>query len=85
MFEYNSYFMCKRYGDGKTCLPNGIPQRVNGIVNGRINSADIVEQSLHCYIVTQDGRTYTAISRFVYLCTHAHIHTHIKILLNVLC
>ena len=55
--------MLSRYGDGKNCLPNGIPQRVNGIVNGRINSIDIVEQSLHCYVVTQDGRTYTAISR----------------------
>ena len=59
---FNVFFHI-RYGDGKSCLPNGIPQRVNGIVNGKINSVDVKEQSLHCYIVTQDGRTYTAISR----------------------
>ena len=62
-YKHTKTHMLSRYGDGKNCLPNGIPQRVNGIVNGRINSIDIVEQSLHCYIVTQDGRTYTAISR----------------------
>ena len=60
-------FCCKCisgwYGDGLTCLPNGIPQRVTGKVNGNVNSVQIVEQELHCYVVTEDGRTYTAISK----------------------
>lgn len=60
-------FCCKCmegwYGDGSTCLPNGIPQRVTGKVNGNINSVRIEEQELHCYVVTEDGRTYTAISQ----------------------
>ena len=54
-----------RFGDGKNCLPDGIPQRVNGVVCGTINSVSVIEQSLHCYVVTADGRTYTAISRYV--------------------
>ena len=32
-------------------------------VNGQLNGVDIVGQDLHCYVVTEDGRTYTAISR----------------------
>ncbi len=32
-------------------------------VSGNINGVAIQEQELHCYIVTADGRTYTAISR----------------------
>ena len=32
-------------------------------VNGQLNGIDIVGQDLHCYVVTEDGRTYTAISR----------------------
>ena len=58
------YFLKLRFGDGKNCLPNGVPQRVNGVVGGTINSVSVVEQSLHCYVVTADGRTYTAISRY---------------------
>ena len=58
------YVLYSRFGDGKNCLPNGIPQRVNGVVGGSMNSVSIVEQSLHCYVVTADGRTYTAISRY---------------------
>ncbi len=60
-------FCCKCingwYGDGFTCLPKGIPQRVTGKVNGVVNSVAIEEQELHCYVVTEDGRTYTAISK----------------------
>ena len=37
--------------------------RVNCRVSGTLNGVMIVEQDLHCYIVTADGRTYTAISR----------------------
>ena len=51
------------FGNGETCLANGYPQRIRGKVNGVINSARIDEQDLHCYIVVDDGRTYTAISK----------------------
>ena len=32
-------------------------------VNGELNGVSIIAQDLHCYVVTEDGRTYTAISR----------------------
>jgi len=51
------------YGDGQNCLAAGLPQRVNGRVNGNLNGLDITGQDIHCYVVTEDGRTYTAISR----------------------
>jgi hypothetical protein len=51
------------YGDGRNCLREGMPQRVNGRVNGQLNGISIEGQDLHCYVVTADGRTYTAISR----------------------
>lgn len=51
------------FGDGRTCLPRGEPQRVSGRVHGSVNGVDVVDQDLHCYVVTKDGRTYTAISR----------------------
>jgi len=51
------------YGDGENCLQENQPQRVNGRVNGELNGVSIVQQDIHCYVVTNDGRTYTAISR----------------------
>ena len=50
-----------RFGDGSICLPNGVPQRISGQVNGVVNDIPIVDQRLHCYVVTENGRTYTAI------------------------
>ena len=50
-----------RFGDGSICLPNGVPQRISGQVNGVVNDIHIVDQKLHCYVVTENGRTYTAI------------------------
>ena len=32
-------------------------------VNGELNGMSIIAQDLNCYVVTEDGRTYTAISR----------------------
>ncbi len=51
------------FGDGRNCLADGAPQRINGIVGGEVNTVDFSGQDLHCYVVTEDGRTYTAISR----------------------
>lgn len=37
---------CERgfFGDGKACLPDGLPQRINGKVSGKINSATFTDQ-----------------------------------------
>lgn len=36
---------------------------MNGKVSGVINDVPLQEVDLHAYIVTEDGRTYTAVSR----------------------
>ncbi|XP_030627952.1 nidogen-1-like [Chanos chanos] len=56
------------YGNGRDCVAEGKPQRMNGKVNGRIyvgNSRTPVEftsNDLHSYVVANDGRAYVAIS-----------------------
>ena len=42
---------------------SGVPQRVNGKVLGNLNGIDLSNIDLHSYVVTSDGRAYTAISR----------------------
>ena len=65
--DYPTGFCCQcnptHYGNGQTCLPNGVPQRVSGLISGTINSVSFQNQDLHSYVVTEDGRTYTAVSR----------------------
>jgi len=39
------------------------PQRISGKVSGMVNGVEISDVDLHSYVVTNDGRTYTAISR----------------------
>ena len=51
------------YGNGELCLANSVAQRVTGTVSGLINGVSFSEQSVHSYVVTEDGRTYTAISK----------------------
>ncbi|XP_074657319.1 uncharacterized protein LOC141910521 [Tubulanus polymorphus] len=51
------------YGNGKYCLEPGTPQRVNGKVEGQINGITLTNIDIHSYVVTADGRAYTAISR----------------------
>ena len=41
----------------------GVPQRVNGKVLGNLNGVELNSVDLHTYVVTSDGRAYTAISR----------------------
>lgn len=70
--DYSSGFCCHckpgYYGNGKDCVAEGKPQRMNGKLNGRIyvgDSASPVEFSnndLHSYVVANDGRAYIAIS-----------------------
>ncbi|XP_073689749.1 nidogen-1-like [Garra rufa] len=56
------------YGNGVQCVPDGIPQRMNGKVSGRVfvgNSpvpVDFASNDLHSYVVVNDGRAYVAIS-----------------------
>ncbi|XP_046907058.1 nidogen-1-like [Hypomesus transpacificus] len=56
------------YGNGKDCVAEGKPQRMNGKVNGKVfvgNSPSPVEftnNDLHAYVVANDGRAYVAIS-----------------------
>ncbi|KAJ8341119.1 hypothetical protein SKAU_G00334100 [Synaphobranchus kaupii] len=55
------------YGNGRHCLPEGAPQRVNGKVSGVVTVGSTPVQlddvDLHAYIVVADGRAYTAISQ----------------------
>nr|CAD7429101.1 unnamed protein product [Timema monikensis] len=51
------------YGNGFNCLKEGIPLRVNGKVSGIVNGQEFSQLDLQSYVVTSDGRTYTAISR----------------------
>ena len=51
------------YGNGRECLPIAEPQRINGQLSGTLNGQTIPESDLHTYVVTSDGRAYTAISQ----------------------
>ncbi|ERE87115.1 nidogen-2-like protein [Cricetulus griseus] len=68
--DYATGFCChcqsRFYGNGKHCLPEGAPHRVNGKVSGRLRVGHtfvyFTDVDLHSYIVGNDGRAYTAIS-----------------------
>ncbi|KAM3864903.1 nidogen-1-like [Diretmus argenteus] len=70
--DYSNGYCCHCrpgfYGNGKDCVAEGKPQRMNGKVNGRVfvgNSPSPVElnnNDLHSYVVANDGRAYVAIS-----------------------
>lgn len=52
------------YGNGLSCLEPGVAQKVNGPVNGTLNGVRLDDGlSMHTYVVTTDGRTYSAIAR----------------------
>jgi nidogen (entactin) len=54
----NGYF-----GDGVACVPVSVPRRVSGSISGTVNGFHIKDQDVHSYVVTEDGRTYTALSK----------------------
>ncbi|KAK3563522.1 hypothetical protein QTP86_030392 [Hemibagrus guttatus] len=68
--DYPSGYCCHCsagfYGNGRHCLPDGAPQRVNGKVNGMVSVGStpvgLDSIDLHVYSVVGDGRAYTAIS-----------------------
>ncbi|GAB6025426.1 hypothetical protein CHUAL_011172 [Chamberlinius hualienensis] len=65
--DYSGGYCCECtsgfYGNGHSCLKDGVPQRINGVVTGMLNGVEIVEADLHSYVVTSEGRQYTAVSR----------------------
>ncbi|XP_059838139.1 nidogen-1 [Hypanus sabinus] len=71
--DYVTGFCCHcnsgYYGNGIQCVAEGTPQRVNGKVNGKIfvgvNPMPVQFENidLHSYVVVNDGRSYTAVSR----------------------
>ncbi|XP_016097511.1 nidogen-1-like, partial [Sinocyclocheilus grahami] len=70
--DYADGFCCRckpgYYGNGKDCVAEGKPQRMNGKVSGRIyvggspSPVEFSNNDLHSYVVTNDGRAYIAIS-----------------------
>lgn len=68
--DYLEGFCCEctapYIGNGEECIRPDEPQRISGKVSGRLNGVSIDDVDLHAYVVTTDGRTYTAISRMEY-------------------
>jgi len=65
--DYNPGFCCQCttgfVGNGRNCLTDGLPQRINGKVSGKVNGVTFQDEDLHSYVVTSDGRAYTAVSK----------------------
>lgn len=69
--DYTTGFCChcqsRFYGNGRHCVPEGAPHRVNGKVSGHLRVGHMpvhfTDVDLHAYIVSNDGRAYTAISQ----------------------
>ncbi|XP_034722409.1 uncharacterized protein LOC117941512 [Etheostoma cragini] len=70
--DYSSGYCCHCrpgfYGNGKDCVAEGKPQRMNGKVSGRVfvgsspSPVELGSNDLHSYVVANDGRAYVAIS-----------------------
>ncbi|XP_041108807.1 nidogen-1 [Polyodon spathula] len=70
--DYSTGYCCHCqpgfYGNGKQCVAEGKPQRMNGKVNGRVyvgsnpTPVEFSNNDLHSYVVANDGRAYVAIS-----------------------
>ncbi|KAG5890814.1 hypothetical protein JTB14_008255 [Gonioctena quinquepunctata] len=65
--DYEEGFCCEckpqLYGNGRNCVNKDSPLRVNGKVYGKINGERLEGLDLQCYVVMEDGRAYTAISK----------------------
>ena len=60
--RHRQYTCCTRYKVVCGCVHTGSPQRVNGKVSGVVNGVSIDSANLHVYVVTVDGRAFTAMS-----------------------
>ncbi|XP_053375002.1 nidogen-1-like [Mercenaria mercenaria] len=65
--DYANGFCCScvapAFGNGKHCITTEQPQRLNGKVSGTLNGVSFENLDMHAFVVTKDGRAYTAISR----------------------
>ncbi|XP_050738868.1 nidogen-like isoform X2 [Eriocheir sinensis] len=65
--DYTPGFCCSceedYLGNGINCVPKGEPIRINGKVIGDINGVTLTDADLHSYVLTSEGRSYTALSR----------------------
>ncbi|KAJ8409141.1 hypothetical protein AAFF_G00241620 [Aldrovandia affinis] len=69
--DYFSGFCCHcrsgYYGNGRHCLPQGIPQRVSGKVQGVLTVGNSLVElggaDLHAYMVVGDGRAFVSLSQ----------------------
>ncbi|KAF2367526.1 EGF domain [Trinorchestia longiramus] len=65
--DYSKGFCCQcppdTFGNGINCVKATEPLRVTGRVTGNLNGVTLEEADLHSYVLTAEGRTYTAISR----------------------
>ncbi|XP_053380064.1 uncharacterized protein LOC123548965 [Mercenaria mercenaria] len=65
--DYANGFCCScvapAFGNGKHCITTELPQRLNGKVSGTLNGVSFENLDMHAFVVTKDGRAYTAISR----------------------
>ncbi|XP_063054021.1 nidogen-1-like [Engraulis encrasicolus] len=70
--DYSDGYCCHcrsgYYGDGRDCVAEGKPQRMNGKVTGRVfvggspSPLEFNSNELHSYVVANDGRAYVAVS-----------------------
>ncbi|CAG0901758.1 unnamed protein product [Darwinula stevensoni] len=51
------------YGNGRFCLEYGEPLRMIGKVSGAVNGKSFQNEDFHGYVVSSEGRVYTAISK----------------------
>ncbi|XP_069945612.1 nidogen isoform X2 [Cherax quadricarinatus] len=65
--DYSPGFCCsckeEYFGNGINCVVKDEPLRVIGKVIGNINGVELEDSDLHAYVLTAEGRSYTAISR----------------------
>lgn len=65
--DYTPGFCCscedKYLGNGINCIPKEKPMRVTGKVIGNVNGVRLTDSDLHSYVLTAEGRSYTALSR----------------------
>ncbi|XP_036405206.1 nidogen-2-like, partial [Megalops cyprinoides] len=69
--DFPSGFCCHcrsgYYGNGHQCLPEGVPQRVSGKVQGVVSVGNSLVElggvDLHAYMVVGDGRAFTTLSQ----------------------
>ncbi|XP_052256418.1 nidogen-1-like [Dreissena polymorpha] len=65
--DYETGFCCHcappAYGNGRQCVQPEAPQRLGGKVSGTINGVAFSDLDMHSFVVTKDGRAYTAVSR----------------------